>query len=177
MDREYNFYFLDRDGVINTNGFVNSVDDFQFLPQSLEALKLLKEMDKKVFVITNQGGIEAGYLTEGDLFDIHAHMMGEVIAHGGWIENIYYCPHLNDHYDRKPNPGMINRCLTEYNLQNAKDECCFIGDWHTDWQAALIAGIQPIAVSCGRKWGKEQIEFIKKNGIPNYFSLFDAVRL
>ena len=177
MDREYNFYFLDRDGVINTNGFVNSVDDFQFLPQSLEALKLLKEMDKKVFVITNQGGIEAGYLTEGDLFEIHAHMMGEVIAHGGWIEKIYYCPHLNDHYDRKPNPGMINRCLTEYNLQNAKDECCFIGDWQTDWQAALTAGIQPIAVSCGRKWETHQIEFIKKNGIPNYFSLFDAVRL
>ena len=177
MNREFNFYFLDRDGVINTNGFVNSVDDFQFLPQALQALKLLNDLDKRVFIITNQGGIEAGHITEQTLHDIHVHMIEHVNAAGGHIAKIYHCPHLNNHYDRKPNPGMIERALNEFNLQNAKDECCFIGDWQTDWQAALAAGIQPIAVSCGRKWGDEQVDFIKKHGIPNYFSLFDAVRL
>lgn len=177
MSVKYNFFFLDRDGVINTNAFVNTPSDFEFLPQSLDALRLLNELGKKVFIATNQGGIEAGHLTEKTLHEIHKHMEDQVIAAGGRIERIYYCPYLSPECEyRKPKPGMIIEALNTYNLRHcAESECCFIGDWQTDWEAAIAAGIQPIAVASGRKWGDEQVEFIKAHGIPNYFTLHDAV--
>ena len=174
--KSYNFFFLDRDGVINTNDFVNTPSDFEFLPQSLDAIRLLKGLAGLTFIATNQGGIEAGYLTEQALSDIHKRMNDTIIEAGGYIDEIYHCPHLKVECEcRKPKPGMLLRGISEYNLQDAKDECCFIGDWHTDWEAALAAGIQPIAVSCGRSWTYEQVDFITKHEIPNYLSLHDAV--
>ena len=174
--KRYTYFFLDRDGVINTDGFVNTPDDFEFLPQSLDALRILKGLANLTFIATNQGGIEAGYLTEETLLEIHEGMKGEIIRTGGWINAIYHCPHLKAECDcRKPKPGMLLQGLKDHNIQDAKDACCFIGDWHTDWQAALSAGIQPIAVSSGRQWGYEQVDFIKTHGIPNYFTLHDAV--
>ena len=64
MEKHYNYFFLDRDGVINTNGFVNTPDEFEFIDGSLEALKKLFQFGCQSFVITNQGGLEAGYLTD-----------------------------------------------------------------------------------------------------------------
>ena len=48
-------FFLDRDGVVNTGGFVNTVDDFEFIPGSLEAIELLSKQGHPLFVMTNQG--------------------------------------------------------------------------------------------------------------------------
>ena len=174
--KRYNYFFLDRDGVINTDGFVNTPDDFEFLPQSLDALRILKQLANLTFIATNQGGIEAGYITEETLSEIHEKMLNDIRLAGGCIDHIFQCPHLKAECEcRKPKPGMLLQAVNDFNLHDAKDECCFIGDWHTDWQAALSAGIQPIAVSSGRKWGDEQVDFIKTHGIPNYFTLYDAV--
>ena len=172
----YKYFFLDRDGVINTNAFVNTPDDFQFIGGSREALQILTDSECRVFVITNQGGIEAGYLTEATLHEIHAHMLASVEAIGGRIDAIEYCPHLKHPCTcRKPQPGLILKTIAEYNLHDALDECCFIGDYLTDWQAALSAGIQPIAVATGRAKAPESVAFLKENGIPLYENLLAAV--
>lgn len=172
--RKFSNFFLDRDGVINANGFVNTSSELTFLPDSLEALRILNNCGKKTFIATNQGGIEAGYLTEETLNEIHADMLLRIINSGGWIDKIYYCPHLHAECEcRKPKPGMLLQGISEYNLQ--KDDCCFIGDWQTDWEAAIAAGVQPIAVACGRKWGDEQVEFLLTYGIPKFSTLYDAV--
>ena len=175
-DKKYSFFFLDRDGVINTNGFVNTPQDFEFLPKSLDALRLLNERDKKVFVATNQGGIEAGFLTWETLREIHVRMKLAVMEEGGRIDEIYYCPHLKKECEcRKPRPGMLLKAIEDHDLQGVKDECCFIGDWHTDWEAAIAAGIQPIAVASGREWENAQTDFLFKYKIPIYDHLLDAV--
>ena len=151
----FNYVFLDRDGVINTNTFVNMHSDFEFLPKSLDALRELHELSKMVFIATNQGGIEAGHLTEETLQSIHYGMEHYIQNSGGFIEKIYYCPHLKVPCEcRKPKPGMLLQGISDYNLQDAKSEICFIGDWQTDWEAAIAAGIQPIAVASGRPWGE-----------------------
>ena len=174
--RKFDFWFLDRDGVINTNAFVNTPSELEFLPQVFDAFQLLNQRAKGICIATNQGGIEAGYLTEQTLHEIHEGMTLAIEANRGRIDKIYYCPHLKTECEcRKPKPGMLLQGLKDHNIQDAKDACCFIGDWHTDWQAALSAGIQPIAVSSGRKWGYEQVDFIKTHGIPNYFTLYGAV--
>ena len=174
--RTFNFFFLDRDGVINTNAFVNTPRDFEFLPKSLDALQRLNELGKKVCIATNQGGVEAGHITRETLREIHMKMCASVMEAGGRIDKIYYCPHLKTECEcRKPKPGMLLQGLKDFNLQDAKDKCCFVGDWQTDWQAAIAAGIQPIAVTSGREWESEQGEFIIEHGIPAYPTLYDAV--
>ena len=174
--KQYNFYFLDRDGVINRNTFVNAPADFEFLPRSLDALQLLNTKGKRVFIATNQGGIEAGHLTEETLHVIHEQMIDQIEAAGGHIEKIYYCPSTDAACDwRKPNPGMLLKGLSEYNLNAELDECCFIGDWQTDWEAAIAAGIEPMAVRSGRSWGPEQVAFIRNHQMAFYQDLYAAV--
>ena len=175
--KKYNFFFLDRDGVINENKFVNNVEDFKFLPQSLQALRILEDMGKTVFIATNQGGIEAGYLTKETLDQIHRVMLEEIAEHGGKIKRIYYCPSIDDEcYHRKPNPGMIIEALDTHNMRHyCESECCFIGDHLTDWQAAIAAGIDPIAVKSGRYWHQEAYKFLNEHEIPVHDSLYQAV--
>lgn len=177
MRKEFKFFFLDRDGVINTNGFVNAPSDFEFIPRSIDALRFLNEFEKRVFVATNQGGIESGYLTEQTLYAIHACMEEQIHAGGGNISKIYHCPHFSTPCEcRKPKPGMLIEALNTFNLRHAAEsECCFIGDWITDWQAAIAAGIHPIAVQSGRAYDKDALLFIREHEIPVYADLYEAV--
>jgi D-glycero-D-manno-heptose 1,7-bisphosphate phosphatase len=126
--------FLDRDGVINKNNhYVNCIDDFEILPRVREALKLFKQAGYKIFVVTNQGGIEKGFLTEEDLQEIHYHMKQQLPE----IDDIQYCPNYNSFY-RKPFPGMIYELALDHEI--ILSESWMIGDLFTDIQAGLRAG-------------------------------------
>ena len=66
---------LDRDGVLNKKPpqaeYVRSWEEFEWIPGSLEALKLLKQSGYKIIVVTNQPGIARGIMEESDLSKIH----------------------------------------------------------------------------------------------------------
>ena len=169
-------FFLDRDGVINTGGFVNSIDDFAFIPGALEAIELLSKQGHPLFIITNQGGIEAGYITEDDLNDIHDYMINQIKGFGGWVEKIYYCPHLTEVCDcRKPKPGMLIRAMTEFQIDLS--DAYFVGDYITDWQAATSVGVIPIAVRTGRYKEPEVKAFITKNHIKAFDNLLEVAKV
>ncbi len=144
--------FLDRDGVINKKmrqsppDYVKKWAEFEFLPGSLEALKILKEKGYKVFIITNQPGIARGFMTEEDLIEIHRNMKEKVSGAGGEIEKIYHCPHgWNDNCDcRKPRAGMLFRASVENFIDLTKS--IFVGDDERDMEAASVAGCRPILV-------------------------------
>lgn len=169
-------FFLDRDGVINTGGFVNTVDDFQFIDGSLEAIRLFTEHEHPLFIVTNQGGIEAGYLSEFDLQDIHNHMLDEIEIAGGRIQRILHCPHLKEVCDcRKPKPGMLIRAMIEFRVD--LNDAYFVGDYITDWQAATSVGVTPIAVRTGRYAEPEVKDFIKKNHIKVFDDLLAVAKV
>lgn len=78
-----NAVFLDRDGVVNevmTNRvrFVNKPEDFYLLKGAAEAVALLNRSNFDVFVVTNQGGIGLGYMSEKMLHKIHEKMVREI---------------------------------------------------------------------------------------------------
>ena len=102
--------FLDRDGVINhekDQSYVFHYGEFAFYQDTKEALKILTATFGRILVVTNQRGIGKGLMTTADLLDIHAKMMEEIVAAGGKIDGIYHSDSLlNDHPNRKPNPGM-----------------------------------------------------------------------
>ena len=58
--------FLDRDGVINKKlegDYVKIIDEFEFLPYALEAIKLFSSRFHKVVIVTNQQGISKRLMT------------------------------------------------------------------------------------------------------------------
>ena len=136
--------FLDRDGVLNRKPpsaqYVRSWDEFEWLPGSKEALRLLKQAGYRVVVISNQAGVGRGIFTESALNEIHDQMMGDVARAGGSIDAIYYCPHdwESGCECRKPKSGLLFRAQKELHLDLTRT--LFIGDDERDGQAAHTAG-------------------------------------
>lgn len=160
--------FLDRDGVINSStkpdgsyNPVNKADDLFVYDQAKEALsRLASKTDLLTVVVTNQGGIGAGYMTEKDLQEINNKLKHEIQGSGGRIDAIYYCT-SNDQNDplRKPNPGMILKAAEDLNID--LDHSYIIGDQTTDIAAGERADtdVKSIMVQTGAagKDGKENI--------------------
>ncbi len=144
---------LDRDGVINknppNNGYVCDWNDFIFLPNALEAIRILTQNGYNIFVATNQAGIGKGFYSEKQLSEIHQQMLDIIEAEDGQIRKIYYCPHHPDAKCecRKPNPGMLLQAAQDNKFEVSTT--FFIGDSITDIQAARNAGALPILVLTG----------------------------
>ncbi|GAB4110349.1 MAG: D-glycero-beta-D-manno-heptose 1,7-bisphosphate 7-phosphatase [Roseiflexaceae bacterium] len=149
--------FLDRDGVINENrnDHVKSWDEFQFIPGSLEAIRLLRHAGYYVFVVTNQAIINRGLATRQTLDEIHQRMFVQVTSAGGRIHDLRYCPH-DTHEQctcRKPQPGMLCDLAEQWRID--LNNATLIGDAWTDIQAAQSVGCRTVLVKTGR--GLEQL--------------------
>lgn len=158
--------FLDRDGVINKDRpeYVKSWNEFEFLPGSLDALKLLTLNGYHIVLITNQSVINRGMVTEAGLREIHQKMTAAVVDYGSNIEAVYYCPHCpEDGCDcRKPKPGLIYRAQADYGADLAKT--CMIGDSLKDIECARHTGCgKVILVRTGH--GKETERLCRDAGI------------
>jgi len=128
--------FLDRDGVINkriVGGYVNSWDQFEFLPHVPEALKLISENFERAIVVSNQQGVGKGLMTDEDVKAIHARMADEIVKFGGNIDKTYYCPFLEEDKSilRKPNIGMALKARKDFPGINFK-RSVMVGDSISD---------------------------------------------
>ena len=116
--------FLDRDGTINIEkNYLYKIEDFEFLPGVIEALKRLQDAGFLLIIITNQSGIGRGYYTEEDFHKLNDWMINTLKEQGVIITDVYYCPHLPDaeieeyRIDcecRKPNLGMYKKAVVDY---------------------------------------------------------------
>jgi D-glycero-D-manno-heptose 1,7-bisphosphate phosphatase len=142
--------FLDRDGVINDHiRYVNRPEDLILFPGTGEALKRLRDAGYRLFVVTNQGGVGLGYMTEENLQAIHQKMKEELALEGAFLDDIAYCPH-KPHAGcacRKPHPTMI----TDLAKRHAIDlvQSYMIGDRETDIEAGIRAGTRTILIGEG----------------------------
>ncbi len=137
--------FLDRDGTINENPgdgkYVLSPDGLKIPLESIEAIKIFKELGYSVIVITNQSCIGRGLLTWAELEKIHFKLWDETT-----IDRIRCCPHipLTDCACRKPKPKMLLDEARQYQIDIEKSY--FVGDSITDQMTAANAGCIPIKV-------------------------------
>lgn len=149
--------FLDRDGVIckNRADYVKNWSEFEFLPGAKEGLAALSRLQLPVVLVTNQAAIGKKLMTVADLEEIHQRMMAEIIASGGLISRIYYCPHTSDYNCtcRKPKPGMFLQAARELGVDLPSSY--LIGDAATDILAGQQVGCRTILVLTGR--GSQQI--------------------
>ncbi|MEE2953714.1 MAG: HAD family hydrolase [Bacteroidota bacterium] len=143
--------FLDRDGVINTkleSKYIESFSQFEFIHNSLNAIKILSAVFKRIIVVTNQQGIGKGTMSETDLNKLHQNMIIEINLNGGKIDKIYYCPHLvSDNCQcRKPKTGMLSEALKDF--PDIKIENSYlVGDSITDIKAGEVFGLKTIQVN------------------------------
>ncbi|MEP6616172.1 MAG: HAD-IIIA family hydrolase [Ginsengibacter sp.] len=112
--------FLDRDGVINDEKYmqyVNKWEEFIFHPGVKEAIKIFTEKFGLIFIMTNQRGVAKGITKPEDLELIHNNMLAELTDAGGRIDKIYFCTDMADESpNRKPNPGMGLAAKNEFPL-------------------------------------------------------------
>lgn len=135
--------FLDRDGVLNDNARpVNKVTDLILYPWVSESLEVLSNLGYTLLVVTNQGGVSLGYLTEEELDKIHTELHTQT---NNRIKEISYCPHIDNKNEyRKPNPGMINDFIKKYDID--PNQSFMIGDREADILAGYNAGVKTIKI-------------------------------
>jgi len=142
---------LDRDGVINADSaeYIKAADEFQPIPGSIEAIAKLHKNGFKIFVATNQSGLSRKLFDEYVLAQIHQKLCFLVEEIGGFIEGIFFCPHLPEDNCtcRKPHIGLLKQIEVEFDCSIAGSY--FVGDSLKDIQAAKAFGCLPILVSTG----------------------------
>ena len=151
--------FLDRDGVINIDkNYVYKVEDLEFIPGSIKALKILQNKGYLLFIITNQSGIGRGYYTEQDYLNLREKINKVFLDNGIKISEELYCPHHPDEKCkcRKPNPYFINQIIKKYDLDKSK--CFMIGDKTSDIKAGENAHIKTILVKTGKAGNDKKYE-------------------
>lgn len=142
--------FLDRDGVINVriiDGYVTKIEEFDFLPNVIEAFRIFKDKFKHVVVVTNQQGVGKGLMTESDVEKVHEYMIQEVITNGGNIDKVYFCPQLKSETDnyRKPSPKMAFFAKNDFpEIDFSKS--IMIGDMNSDIEFGKNAGMKTIFI-------------------------------
>ncbi|MFB5191876.1 D-glycero-alpha-D-manno-heptose-1,7-bisphosphate 7-phosphatase [Alicyclobacillus fastidiosus] len=142
--------FLDRDGVINDHRrYVNEPADFYLFPSAPGAIASLNAAGMFVGVVTNQGGIGLGYMTEDALGEIHKKMTTELEATGARLDDIVYCPHApkSGCRCRKPKPGMIELLVQRHDLDVLRSY--MVGDRDVDMLAGRAAGCKTVFVGDG----------------------------
>jgi D-glycero-D-manno-heptose 1,7-bisphosphate phosphatase len=134
--------FLDRDGTINreSQAYVKSWNEFEFLPGSLDALAGLTRLGYTLILITNQSSVGRGMVPQAVLEDTHTRMQAAVAAAGGRIEDIFVCPHRPDEgcECRKPKPGLIRQACERHGIDPAD---------------SIMIGDSPRDIFCGRDAG------------------------
>jgi D-glycero-D-manno-heptose 1,7-bisphosphate phosphatase len=165
--------FLDRDGVINKDpgfgDYIKSWKEFEFLPGSIDAIKLLNKNGYEIFVISNQAGVARGLFSQEALNEITANMLKEIEAKGGKIRWISYCTHASDAGCdcRKPNTGQIKKATKGLGIDFKN--MYFIGDSRLDMGAGKNMGCKTILLLTGKETAEDsktwqhKPDFVKDN--------------
>ncbi len=177
--------FVDRDGTLITDqDFLTREENIEILPQTVEAIKLLRELGYLVVVVSNQSGVARGHLTEQRVFEINEEVFRRLEEHDARPDLFFYCPHHPDatvkEYRlececRKPAPGMIKMAQQIIDIDIANSVS--IGDKLSDVQLCQNLGGRGILVLTG--YGTSERDRIESSGIrPDFIAdtVLDAAR-
>lgn len=145
--------FLDRDGTVNIGvpkyERVNAIEKVEILPNSIEALTLLKTLDYKVFFVTNQAGLDEGLISWDDFWTINNTVLSGITESGIEIIKTYVCPHgeASACECRKPKPKLLLDAANEYGIDLSKS--WMIGDRPSDVMTGVNAGARSLLVLTG----------------------------
>lgn len=168
---------LDRDGTITQNrvrpgDYINDPNEIELIPGVLDLLKQHNADGWTIAVLSNQGGVEKGFI---DLPDCMRGFQRTMALAEGTISVCWFCPaaypnsgelafrveaddlaiwctEFASHGYRKPNPGMAYSAALHFGAADA-DRIVYVGDRPEDQQMAANAGIEFIDAEVWRNGG------------------------
>ncbi len=144
-------YCFDLDGTIRRARLLPAAGslfswDQQLLPGRRERLQALKRAGHRLAAVSNQGACAFGLLTPERAGRIAAETNRQL---GSVFDAIFLCPHHPRGWRRaysvrcecrKPAPGMLHQAMAQLHVLAAATT--FVGDRHTDAEAARAAGVR-----------------------------------
>ena len=117
--KKYDVIFCDLDGTlidtISGERFPKGIWDMQIRFKVLDKIKKLKP--KFLFIVSNQGEIEKGFVNEYHFYSKLAFIVHSIEEYCGIAVDYYYCSSNDkDDKNRKPNYGMLEQAISDYNL-------------------------------------------------------------
>lgn len=141
--------FLDRDGtLIEDKHYLRDPEEVILLSGIKEAIAILRSINCKLFLFTNQSGISRGLMTLNDVVLCNKKMCSELgYEYPLPFEDVCIAPELptDEHIYRKPSPIFITEMIKKYNLIAAN--CYMVGDKSIDVLAGKNAGINSVLIS------------------------------
>ena len=143
--------FLDRDGVLTVPEFRDGrsfaprrVEDFRLYDDAADATRLLKALDFRLIVVTNQPDVGYGRIPLDTVEEMHRRLV-DLLP----IDAIEACYHRHDEDCdcRKPKPGMLRRAAVQHGIDCARS--FMIGDRASDVAAGHAAGCRTIFIDLG----------------------------
>ena len=166
--------FIDRDGtLVEEKHFLSKVEEVNFIPGSIEAVKTFKGVGYKVVAISNQSGVGRKILTEKMVETISDYIQSELTKKGARLDGNYYCPHHPDDNCacRKPEAGLLKKASEQLNLD--LNDAIIVGDKLSDVLLGKRIGAKTILVLTG--YGKGELEKIQSNSKESQFLKPDFV--
>lgn len=168
---------LDMDGVIShlQEEDQTTVEAWDPVAGSLEAISRLKKAGYLVTVASNHSGVAQGHYSEADLEKMHEKMQGMLSMRGVSVDGFFYCPHGPEAncICRKPKPGLLFKIARQFAIDLA--ETPVVGDDISDLQAARMANASPVLVRTGK--GEYTMQnFPEALDVPVYDDLAHFVR-
>ena len=143
---------LDRDGVINhvAEDDITSVDDWDPISGSIEAISRLKKAGYLVTIASNHSGIARGLYNESALQAMHGKLNKLLEARGVALDGIFICPHGPEAncICRKPKPGLLFQIAKQFSIDLSQTP--LVGDNISDIKAAKMANAKPVLVRTGK---------------------------
>jgi len=174
------FIFLDRDGTVCVEKeYLDDYKKMEFLPDVDKALRIFKDNDYGVVIITNQSGVARGKFSLEEAERQKKYFLEYFLKKKIVIDGYYYCPH---HVDgiikefsidcgcRKPKPGLINKAVEGIDVNMTRSYV--VGDKLIDIELARNIGSIPVLVRTG--YGREEEKkLIDKKDILIFENLYE----
>jgi D-glycero-D-manno-heptose 1,7-bisphosphate phosphatase len=119
--------------------------DFEWVPDAVDALKILSDNGFLLIIVSNQGGISKKLYDKTDVINLEELITEPVKDAGIQILDSYYCPHhsaIEKCLCRKPKTLLLERAMAKYNIDPARS--FFIGDSVRDMVAGQKVSVKGI---------------------------------
>lgn len=161
--------FFDRDGIVNESpgaGYVERVADFRIIPAFIDSLRIVGQHGCAAVVASNQRCVSTGRVALETVEAIHTRLIDELREQGLDLTDIYFCPHGDEHPERKPAPGMLLRAAREHSLD--LNRSWMVGDSERDVLAGKAAGCSTVLVKTGVEESCADFHLASMRELPDF---------
>jgi D-glycero-D-manno-heptose 1,7-bisphosphate phosphatase len=151
--------FLDKDGTLVDDVPYNVDPALLALARNAgPALRLLRSMGYRLYVISNQSGVARGLFGEEALGPLFARLEAMLAQEGVRLDGAFWCPHhpqgvvapyAIDCACRKPQPGMLLQAASQHGIDLSAS--WMVGDILDDIEAGRRAGCRTALVDNGNE--------------------------